>query len=286
MLLLTACHGGPAPNQGLSDRVRTDADPAAPRVLVVVAHPDDETTFAATIYKTAVHDGGSVDAVVVTNGEGGFKYATLAERLYGAELTDEAVGRRRLPAIRRREFLAGAEIMGIDSTWFLDQTDSRYSLDPQEVLDPVHGAWDVPKVRRSLRSILQGGRYDFVLTMLPHPRTHGHHKAATMLALETVAAMPPDRRPVVLAGTTRDKDEGRVAFRRLKGHPLTEIDTEAGPWVFDRTRRFGHRNRLNYQIVVNWVIAEHKSQGTMQLAMNRGQAEAFYLYTLNGPEAP
>ena len=71
----------------------------------------------------------------------------------------------------------------------------------------------------------------------------------------------------------------------LQSHPLTEIDTEAGPWVFDRTRRFGHRNRLNYQIVVNWVIAEHKSQGTMQLAMNRGQEEAFYLYTLNGPGA-
>jgi hypothetical protein len=34
---------------------------------------------------------------------------------------------------------------------------------------------------------------------------------------------------------------------------------------------------------VNWVIAEHKSQGTMQLLMNRGDIECFWYFDANGP---
>ncbi|MBK6879153.1 MAG: PIG-L family deacetylase [Ignavibacteria bacterium] len=49
-----------------------------PKVLVVTAHPDDDAVFAATNYKI-VHDlGGIVDLALVTNGEGGYKYSTLA----------------------------------------------------------------------------------------------------------------------------------------------------------------------------------------------------------------
>ena len=48
---------------------------------------------------------------MITNGEGGFKYATLAERYYGAELTREGVGRARLPALRRAELLEGAGLL-------------------------------------------------------------------------------------------------------------------------------------------------------------------------------
>lgn len=39
---------------------------------------------------------------------------------------------------------------------------------------------------------------------------------------------------------------------------------------------------LNYQIVVNWEIAEHKSQGVMQLGMNYGDYEQFFYFALNG----
>jgi LmbE family N-acetylglucosaminyl deacetylase len=283
VLMLGACQssGGPL-SQTVS--LRTDVGDG-PRILCVVAHPDDETTFAATLFKSAVYHGAAVDIAVVTNGEGGFKYATLAERLYQKPLTDEKVGRAELPAIRKREFLAGCRIMGVRTVHFLDQTDSRYSLDAQEVLSPEGGAWDVPRVRSRLRSILDHGRYDFVLTLLPHPLTHGHHKAATILALEAVAATGVEKRPVILAGDVRTKEEGRVAFRRLKEYPQTEIDLVLGPFVFDRSKPFGHKDRLNYKVVVNWVIAEYKSQGTMQLAMNRGDEEAYYLYKINAPGA-
>ena len=50
----------------------------------------------------------------------------------------------------------------------------------------------------------------------------------------------------------------------------------------DRTRKFGYNDRLDYRILVNWVIAEHKSQGTMQLLMNRGEVECFWYFDANG----
>jgi hypothetical protein len=61
--------------------VTAQAD-SAPKVLVVTAHPDDHAEFAAVIYKITHDLGGVVDLVVITNGEGGFKYSTLAESYY------------------------------------------------------------------------------------------------------------------------------------------------------------------------------------------------------------
>ena len=41
---------------------------------------------------------------------------------------------------------------------------------------------------------------------------------------------------------------------------------------------------MNYQVIVNCLIAEHKSQGAMQLAMGKGQFEQFWDYAINGKE--
>src|SRR6187402_1770713 len=81
------------------------AEDARPRILAVIAHPDDETAFAAGLYVAARHLGARCDVLVITNGEGGFKYSGLAESYYGAELSREEVGRAELPDIRRREML-------------------------------------------------------------------------------------------------------------------------------------------------------------------------------------
>ena len=56
---------------------------------VVAPHPDDEIAFAGALYKTSTLLDGRCDVAGITNGEGGFKYSTLAERIYGLELTDE-----------------------------------------------------------------------------------------------------------------------------------------------------------------------------------------------------
>ncbi len=278
LLLCAACA---APSRIDVERV-TAVRGDGPRVLAVLAHPDDESAFAATLYKIATHLGGACDAVVVTNGEGGFKYSTLAEPLYGLELSDEATGRRHLPAIRRAEMLEGARILGLREVWFLGQTDHRYTQNADEVLGADADVWDVAFVERTLERLLARGGYDFVFTLVPSAATHGHHKAATILALRAAARLPARKRPVVLAGGGADEPDAPRA-PPLSGHPLTATSDEV--FVFDRTQPLGHRGRLDYRIVVNWLIAAHKSQGTMQLAVNGSRYERFFLYELNGPGA-
>jgi hypothetical protein len=55
---------------------------------------------------------------------------------------------------------------------------------------------------------------------------------------------------------------------------------------FDRNQTFGANDRLNYNIIANWVIAEHKSQGTMQLLMQNstGIIEQYWYNEINGEE--
>ena len=93
VLGFTACR---APAGPAIERVELHSieAPRGPRILCVVAHPDDEIAFAATLYQTALALEGACDVAVITNGEGGFKYSTLSEPIYGLELTEEAVGPR------------------------------------------------------------------------------------------------------------------------------------------------------------------------------------------------
>lgn len=254
------------------------ADATGPRVLCIVAHPDDEISFAGTLYKITTHLDGLVDIALITNGEGGFKYSTLAESIYGLELTDEAVGRRELPHIRRTEMIEGCRIMQVHRLFMFYQQDHRYTRDPNEVLAEDAGVWDLDLLRASFAEMVAD--YDVILTHLPIPQTHGHHQAATILALEAVAALPADQRPVIL-GEGRNLED----FTERDGWPITRLAEQAEAHVFDRTQPLGYKDRLNYQIVVNWVITAHKSQGTMQLAVSATGREHYWRYACNTPEA-
>ena len=292
LVLAISCLGGCSLGDAIAGVARYPVSDAGngsgPRVLCVVAHPDDEIAFAGVLYKTATHLGGSCDVLVVTNGEAGYKYATLGERIYRLPLTDPAVGRAHLPDIRRRELIAGCRVLGVNEVLMLGQRDHRFTLDPAEVLAGEDAVWDVAGVTASLAAVLEIGDYDFVLTHLPVPATHGHHKAATILALQAIAAMPAERRPVALGArpTGRDDDEP-AAFTELPGYPLTRVREGVAPFRFDRAQKFGFKDRLSYQIVANWAIAEHRSQGTMQLMMGRWEVEDYLLYDLDtaGAEA-
>jgi LmbE family N-acetylglucosaminyl deacetylase len=242
------------------------AQAAHPRILLVVAHPDDEYTFAATTYRIAKELHGAVDQVVITNGAAGYRYSQLAEVFYGSGLTDERTAQSRLPEIRRKETLAAGRILGIRQHYFLDQPDTGFTLSAQDSLR----AWDTRQVQNSLVSILTHERYDFVFTMLPAADTHGHHKAATQLAVEAVQSLPAGQRPVVLAA-----DPARASDAVDRDHPPV--------YRFDRNRKFGFQEALTYQIVVNWVISEHKSQGLFQTDCNRHDEERFWLLTPSDP---
>ncbi|MEX1012705.1 MAG: PIG-L family deacetylase [Waddliaceae bacterium] len=255
------------------------ASESNPKILAVVAHPDDETQFAATLYKISHEMGGTVDVVMITNGEGGYKYSTLAEPIYHMKLTDEKVGRQRLPFIRKNEALNGGKILGVRNYFFLEEKDTGYTQDPSEVLQ---GAWNVNRIKQMLNKLILEGQYDYIFVMLPTQETHGHHKAATILALEVVKELM-ENKPTILAAKISEKNENEFKFNQLDDFPITK--TQESPIAFvDKTKKFGFNDRLDYKIVVNWVIAEHKSQGTMQLYMNRGDYENFYFFELNSPE--
>ena len=250
-----------------------------PQVLIVTAHPDDESGFAATVYKITHELHGVVDLAVITNGEAGYKYSLLAEPYYNIKLTDEATGRKYLPTIRKKELMAAGNILGISNYYFFDQQDNHYTLDVDTVLKEV---WNVPLVKKRLHDIIENGKYDFIFCLLPTEETHGHHKGATILALQTVSELN-SRKPVILGASTSGKnDTTSFLFHGLKNFPLTTITDTSPISSIDRNVSFGFKNQLTYKIIVNWEIAEHKSQGSMQTFMNRGDYENFWYFDMNG----
>ncbi len=253
---------------------------AGPRVLIINAHPDDESGCAATVYKITHDLQGTVDLCLLTNGEGGFKYSTLAEDWYGLELTDEKVGRQHLPRIRKQEMMNAGKVIGIRNIFFLEHWDQRFTTDVNEVFTQ---AWDTSAISRQLAKILSNGAYDFVFCLLPTPETHGAHKGASILALEQVVAMG-SKRPIILGVGFARKDSLMKLPKTLEAFPITSIKTDTEPFVFDLSTRFGFKKALSYKIILAWLVAEHKSQGTVQLGMTERDLEAFYYFNCNPPE--
>jgi LmbE family N-acetylglucosaminyl deacetylase len=247
------------------------AKPQPGKLLIVVAHPDDEYACAATTYRMVRELGWTADQVIVTDGESGNRYATLAEIFYGESLMDSAEDRGRLAQIRKQEAMRAGKILGIRQHYFLDQRDLGFDT---EAASAGTGNWEKGRVRAVLDDLLARERYDAVFTLLPTAETHGHHRAATMLAIEAVAAMPENGRPLILGVEARPKS---VAPAQFQGAPPL--------LVFDRAASFGFRGALNYQIVVDWVIAEHKSQGLFQTESGKNDAEVFWLFDASGPDA-
>lgn len=254
--------------------------PAAPKVLIVVAHPDDESCFAATVYQITHNLGGTVEQLVVTNGEGGYRYSLLAEPYYGIALTTEPIGRAALPEIRKAELLGSGRILGIAKHYLLDQPDLRYTQDADEVLSQH---WNSPLVDTEILSRLESGHYDFVFTLFPSTDTHGAHKAATLIAIDAVEHMHSER-PAVLG--CQDSSVSSTAALDWNGfddkrHPFPVGHAR---YSTDRTTKFGFKDALNYQVIVNWVIAEHKSQGAFQMDANRFDHEQFAVLGSNTTE--
>jgi LmbE family N-acetylglucosaminyl deacetylase len=251
------------------------------RVLLVNAHPDDDAAVAGAMYQVTHQLGGIVDLAVVTDGSGGFRYSTLAEPIYGVNLTDEEVARSHLPAIRKQEVMAGGAIVGIRDYFFLDEHDHAFTLDTDSVLDAV---WDSTFVRSRLAQILQRGSYDFVIGLLPFAESHGHHKAATILAIDAAMSLPTESRPIVLGGFPCQLPGAQpMEFEGLPEFPQTNVAGGVPLTSFDLLQKFGFNDRLDFRIITNWVIAEHKSQGTMSLLMNMGERECYWYFDANGP---
>ncbi|SDT24278.1 N-acetylglucosaminyl deacetylase, LmbE family [Mucilaginibacter mallensis] len=250
-----------------------------PHVLVVIAHPDDESVFSVTLYKIAKEHHGIIDLFVITDGEAGYKYATLAESYYGLVLTDQKIGRSELPRIRKRELKNAGHVLGVAHYYFMNQEDSHYGLSEH---DPLDTSWDVKAVNKKLNKLLADNHYDLVFCLLPEPSTHGAHKAASLLALNAIAKMPTNKRPLILGAITHDKTDSVTEFSQYKDYEITQTVTDKPLFSIDRTACFSYRNKVNYKVIANWELAEHKSQGFTQMSMNDGDVEEFWYFKLNG----
>lgn len=249
-----------------------------PQILLVTAHPDDDALFSATVFKTTQLLDGSVDLALMTNGEGGYKYSTLGNYIYNKQLDKEEIGRDQLPGIRKKELMAGGEIVGLRNYFFFDEKDKEYSLD----VEIPFSAWNTDYINTRMQKIIKEGNYDFVFTMMPSPQTHAHHKASAILALRAVQQLEPQNQPLVLASTIVRDISDSTGFSGLDGYPITNINADVDPFTFDRSQKFGHNNELDYNMIANWVIAEHKSQGTMQQFMGADNAiEQYWYYAFN-----
>jgi LmbE family N-acetylglucosaminyl deacetylase len=257
----------------------SQAQPQPGKVLLVVAHPDDEYACAGALYRLVREQGWTADQVVITDGEAGYRYAALAEAFYGVSLAAERDGRAHLREIRKREVLRAGRILGIRKHYFFDQKDLGFSTDAASA---DSSNWDRPRLAAALYDLLLRERYDAVFALLPTAQTHGHHRAATLLALDAVASLPPDARPLVFGAEPAGAAGPPLRFTGLPAEPLVATTTAEPLWIFDRTDSFGYRRALNYQIVVNWVIAEHKSQGLFQSDYGRHQTEQFWLFAVSG----
>jgi N-acetylglucosamine malate deacetylase 2 len=249
------------------------------RALLVNAHPDDESESAAVVYRITHEAGGTVDQVVVTNGEGGHRYAALAEAFYRLPLMTATDRRELLGPIRREEVMRAGRILGIRHSYFLDQTDTGVTSNATDALE----VWDIARVRQELRTLLEFEHYNLVLILLPTSDTHGHHQTVAALTLEAITEMEVEDRPAVFGVRTVPSDVVEaLTFSELTGYPVTRTTGTEPFWSFDRRSPLACEPSLNYSIVVNWVIAEHKSQGFFQLENGRRTHEHFWLFAAGG----
>ncbi|HMF11430.1 MAG TPA: PIG-L family deacetylase, partial [Gemmataceae bacterium] len=161
-VVATSGRGDETPNLQL---LKTD-------LLVVTAHPDDETMMAATMARYA--DEGKVVALVAcTRGEGGGNGT-------GRE-SDVALG-----VVRETELRQCLAILGVRHLHFLGHPDWGYTDSVQATLKK----WGHDESLRRLVRLVRLLRPDMICTMDPAPvgGQHGHHQAAGRLATEAFEA--------------------------------------------------------------------------------------------------
>jgi N-acetylglucosamine malate deacetylase 2 len=140
-------------------------------LLVVVAHPDDETVGAGATIARYARDGITrVGIVSATSGQAAS---------FGLEIAGSRVA---LGALRERELRAAAEILGAHDVHVLDYMDKELA------------AADVVRIRRDLVAILRAARPDVVVTFDPNG-TNGHadHVAISRFTMDAVSAAADPR---------------------------------------------------------------------------------------------
>lgn len=260
--------------------ISTSLQAQGPKVLVVTAHPDDETGFSVTMFKITHELKGIVDMAVMTDGGGGFADSQLGAMYYGLPLTDSVTARTHLPMLRKQEILNAGKIMGVRNIYFMEQPDDWYTTD---IIPYISGKnWDIGYVERRMDRLLAERGYDFIITMVPHAGQHGHHKTAVLMGLRAVQRFKGPNKPIIIAGSPMSANSKPSDFTMLEGYPETKLKPNAPKFTLNRAFRFKENDKVSYKIVADWVISEYKSQGAIQEnGIHRTDMEVYHFYDLN-----
>jgi N-acetylglucosamine malate deacetylase 2 len=139
--------------------------PAERRLLLVFAHPDDESVFAAGVACRTVAEGGLVALCTATPGEHG-------------KLGDPPVCQReRLGAVRQAELTAASRLLGITALRVLGYPDRGLASAPTDT------------IRRQVVEIIRAVRPQVVVTFDPNgSNLHPDHVAISRFTSDAVAA--------------------------------------------------------------------------------------------------
>ena len=153
---------------GSIDYIRRMPIPA--RILLVLAHPDDESFVAAGLARRYVERGAEVALVTATRGDAG--------RVGDPPLCD----REALPALREAELREAADLLGIADVHLLDYQDKRLSEAPTD------------RIRAELVALIRRHRPHLVITFDPNGMNgHTDHVAISRFTMDAVAAAADPR---------------------------------------------------------------------------------------------
>lgn len=211
-------------------------------LLVVTAHPDDESMMAATMARYA-DEGRIVSLVVCTHGEG------------GGNSTGKESGVA-LGIVREAELRHCLNLLGTRTLYFLNQPDWAYTESVQATLTK----WNHDETLKRLVRLVRILRPEVIATMdaAPSGGQHGHHQAAGRLATEAFeAAADPKAFPELM------REEGLSPWKIRKlywagggANSQTQIATD-GIAHGTLTAALGKR----YADIARLAESNHRSQG-------------------------
>ena len=153
---------GASPNPPPDERFKTD-------ILVIVAHPDDETEITGYLARAIFDQHRRVAAIFGTPGNGGGDFVSNAQ---AAALGD----------IRMTEAREALAFFGVLHVWFLGGTDTP----GQDVLQSLE-TWDHGRALGETVRLVRLTRPEVILTWLPDyvaGENHDDHQAASVIATE------------------------------------------------------------------------------------------------------
>lgn len=238
-------------------------------LLLVHAHPDDESILTGGVMARAHLDGHRVVLVTATRGEEG-----EIERMDG-EMADDASARERLAEVRIAELQAACEILGVDRSEFLGYRDSGMNRAGGHDSRSLYAA-PLEDVAGRIAELLLAEKPDVVVTYsadgtYQHP-DHQKVHVATMVALDRLAgddgwapskvylhAVPRSFVTTVLEAARLGAIELPEGLSRIEGVADDEITTEVDVYdVLDRKLAacVAHSSQMHPGLALATMVAD------------------------------